>query len=149
VDQLLQRRKRDEKHPVKTESRLLQRGRESYKNVDEEALALLRGLEYAAVQRNRGIDAILKEDLNGMPIPARVQRANETILEAANRLYKAARSKNAPVMFVIATQRGGYFEFEDQFPSNIVIVDAPGLSIVDALAQIKNECVVQDGGDTR
>ena len=66
-------------------------------------------------------------------------KADETILEAANRLYKAAQGKNAPVMFVIATQRGGYFEFEDQFPSNVVIVDAPALSIVDALAQIKDE----------
>ena len=128
--------------PIKTESRLIQKGRESYRNADQEALALLRGLEYAAVQRNKGIDAILKDDVNGLPVPVYVQRANETILEAANRLYKAARGKNAPVMFVIAMQRGGYFEFENQFPLNVVIVDAPALSIVDALAQIKNECVV-------
>jgi len=123
-------------HPIKTESRLLQRGRSSYRNADEEALSLLRGLEYAPVQRNKGIDAILKYDLNGRPILVRVQRANETILGAANRLYRAARDKNAAAMFVVATQRGGYLEFENQFPPDVVIVDAPALSISDTLAEL-------------
>lgn len=127
------------KHPVRTESKLLQQGRSSYKSADEEALSLLRGLEYVPVQRNKGIDAILKDGLNGMPIPIRVQRASETILEAANSLYKAARSKDAPVMFVIATQRGGYFEFDNQFPPGVVIVDAPALSISETLAQLKDD----------
>lgn len=126
------------KNPIKTESSLFQQGRSSYENADEEALSLLHGLEYAPVQRNKGIDAILKDDLNSKPILIRVQRANETILEAANYLYKAARGKNAAMMFVVATQRGGYFEFENQFPPGVVIVDAPALSISQTLAQLKN-----------
>jgi site-specific DNA-methyltransferase (adenine-specific) len=126
------------KNPIKTESSLFQQGRSSYENANEEALSLLHGLEYAPVQRNKGIDAILKDDLNGKPILIRVQRANETILEAANYLYKAARGKNAAMMFVVATQRGGYFEFENQFPPGVVIVDAPALSISQTLAQLKN-----------
>jgi site-specific DNA-methyltransferase (adenine-specific) len=123
--------------PVKTESRLFQQGRESYRNADKEVLALLRGLEYAPVQRNRGIDAVLKNDLNGKPILVRVQRPGETILEAANRLYKASKGKRAAAKFVIATQRGGYFEFENQFPPDITIIDAPALAITDSLAQFK------------
>ncbi len=123
--------------PVKTQSRLLQQGRETYKNADEEALALLRGLEYAPVQRNNGIDAVLKDDLKGNPILVRVQRPGETILEAANRLYAASRDKRAAAMFVIATQRGGYFEFEGQFPPNVTIIEAPALTIADSLSQFK------------
>jgi site-specific DNA-methyltransferase (adenine-specific) len=126
------------KQPVKTESRLLQQGRDSYKNADKEALSLLCGLEYAPVQRNKGIDAVLKNDLNGKPILVRVQRPDETILEAAHRLYKASKGKRAGAMFVIAIQRGGYFEFENQFPPDVTIIDAPALSIVDTLTQFKH-----------
>jgi site-specific DNA-methyltransferase (adenine-specific) len=125
-------------HPVRTESRLLQQGRDSYRNADEEALSLLRGLEYAPVQRNRGIDAVLKNDLKGKPILVRVQRPGETILEAANRLYKASKGKRAAATFVIATQRGGYFEFENQFPPNVIIINAPALAISDSLAQLRH-----------
>jgi len=124
--------------PVKTESRLLQQGRGSYRNADEKVLSLLCGLEYAPVQRNRGIDAVLKNDLNGRPILVRVQRPDETILEAANRLYKASKGKRAAAKFVIATQRGSYFEFENQFPPDIIIIDAPALAITDSLVQFKH-----------
>lgn len=124
--------------PVKTESRLLQQGRDSYRNADEEVLSLLHGVEYAPVQRNKGIDAVLKKDLNGKPILVRVQRADESILEAANRLYKASKRKSAAAMFVIATQRGGYFEFENQFPPGVTIIDAPALAITDSLAQFNH-----------
>jgi len=124
-------------HPVKTESRLLRQGRDAYRNADEEALALLCGLEYAPVQRNSGIDAILKNDLNGKPILVRIQRPDETILEAAHHLHKASRGKSAAALFVIATQRGGYFEFENQFPPNITIIDAPALAITDSLSQFQ------------
>jgi site-specific DNA-methyltransferase (adenine-specific) len=124
--------------PVKTESRLLQQGRSSYKNADEEALSLLRGLEYVPVQRNKGIDAILKNGLDGNPILVRVQRPDETILEAANCLYKASKGKRAAALFVVATQRGGYFEFENQFPPNVTIVNAPALAISDSLAQLED-----------
>lgn len=124
--------------PVKTESRLLEQGRESYKNADEEALALLRGLDYAPVQRNSGIDAVLKDDVAGKPILVRVQRPEETILETANCLYKAARGKNAAALFVIATQRGGYFEIEGQLPPTVTIIEAPALAIADSLDQFKD-----------
>jgi len=137
-DDALEITRRRLEHPVRTESRLVQQGRSSYRNADEEALALLRGLEYAPVQRNKGIDAILKNDLSGRPILVRVQRDNETILEAANRLHRAAKGKNAAAMFVVAIQRGGYFEFDNQFPPDVIVVDAPALSISGTLARIKN-----------
>lgn len=90
------------------------------------------------MQRNQGIDAILKNDINGRPILVRVQRANETILEAANRLYRASRDKNAAAMFVVATQKGGYFEFEAQFPPGVDVIKAPALAILEALTRLEN-----------
>jgi site-specific DNA-methyltransferase (adenine-specific) len=41
--------------PSKTESDLLKLGREAYRTTDEEALALLKGLDIVPVQRNKGI----------------------------------------------------------------------------------------------
>lgn len=124
--------------PVKTESQLLQQGRDAYATADEEALSLLRGLEYVPVQRNKGIDAILKNDLDGKPVLIRVQRPAETLLEAANLLAKAARGKQAAALFVVATQRGGYFELDDQFPGNITVINAPALAVAEMLEQVKN-----------
>src|SRR5262249_12109144 len=43
---------------VRSSSRLMEVGREAYRNADEVVLALLQGLEYVPIQRNNGIDAI-------------------------------------------------------------------------------------------
>ncbi len=125
------------KTKIKTESHLLKRGRDSYKNADEDVLTLLNGVEYAAVQRNKGIDAILKDDVNGCPIPVRIQRDTETILDAATRLYNAAKTKNAPVMFLIATKKGGYFPMMASFPPRVKIINAPSLSILEILEKLQ------------
>ncbi|MBW8010465.1 MAG: site-specific DNA-methyltransferase [Chloroflexi bacterium] len=124
--------------PTKTESRLIQRGRDAYKNADEESLHLLRGMKYAPVQRNKGIDAILSSDVHGKPILVRIQRSNETILDAAQYLYRASQGKNAGAMFVIAIKKGGYIEFEDQFPPNIKVINAPAIEISEVLDQLIN-----------
>ncbi len=124
-------------HPIRTESRLMQQGRDSYKNADKESLVLLRGLEYAPVQRNKGIDAILSTDVGGKPILVRIQRPNETILDAAQYLYRASQGKNAAAMFVVATRKGGYFEIDNQFPPNVEVINSPAIEISEVLVQLK------------
>lgn len=125
-------------NPIRTESRLLQVGRDAYKNADEESLMLLRGLEFAPVQRNKGIDAVLRSDIGGRPILIRVQRLDETILDAAWCLYQAAKGKNAAAMFVVATKRGGYFDFDDQFPPGVVVINAPSIEIIQAVESLSS-----------
>ena len=61
------------KHPVLSTSDVLKNGRNSFKKSDDKLLAWLFGINYAAVQRNQGIDAILEDDLWGRPILARFQ----------------------------------------------------------------------------
>lgn len=116
-------------NPVKTESALLANGREAYRKSDDSLLSLLRGVKYAPVQRNSGIDAILQEGINRTPVPVRVQREHETILEAAYKLYNASKDKGADVMFLVAISEVGYFEFNDDLPQGVVVIDSPGLSI--------------------
>jgi site-specific DNA-methyltransferase (adenine-specific) len=114
---------------VRSNSRLLEMGREAYQNADETVLALLQGLEYVPIQRNKGIDAILKQGFAGGPVPIRVQRAGETILDAALKLSRAALGKGAKLMFVVALVQGGSFAFADELPPGVIVVEAPVLGI--------------------
>ena len=117
------------KNPVRSKSTLLTKGRDAYRNADETLLSMLLGVKYVPVQRNSGIDAFLKEGIEGTPVPIRVQRENETILEAAHKLYKASRYKGAKLMLLVAISEGGYFQFDDDLPEGVVIIDSPKLSI--------------------
>ncbi len=122
--------------PVRSGTNLLKSGRDAYRTADEEALALLRGLDIVPVQRNKGINAFLKDDIDGS-IPIRVHRLDETIPEAAAQLYKAAKSKGAPLMFRIATKSGGYFPFANELPSEVRVIEGPALSVGKSLERFK------------
>ena len=126
------------RNPIKSESALLIKGRNAYRNADENLLSTLHGVKYVPVQRNSGIDAILKEGVDGTPVPMRVQRENETILEGAHKLYKASRHKGARVMLLIAISEGGYFQFEDDLPEGVVVIDSLRLSVDKCLTRFKS-----------
>lgn len=89
------------------------------------------------MHRNSGIDAILRQEFDGGPVPIRVQRPGETLLDAALKLSKAAVGKGAKVMFVVASSRGGCFEFADQLPTGVVAVESPALGINDHLSRMR------------
>lgn len=126
-------------NPIKTESNLLKKGRNSYKNAQKELLSVLYGLDYVPVHRNKGIDAILKTDIQGEPILIKIQRPTETVLEAANLLHKASVDKNAGALFLVATQKGGYFELGAYFPEDVIILDSPALLVLDALQKVEKD----------
>lgn len=127
-------------HPVKTNSLLLQLGRDSYETADKSALQLLQGIGYVAVHRNKGMDAILKESVGGKPVPVRVQRENESVHEAARKLHRASRTKNAETMFLIATtERDSPQLLNEELPPGVIVVHAPAFSIATLLAQRARE----------
>jgi site-specific DNA-methyltransferase (adenine-specific) len=127
------------REPVRSQSRLLELGRDAYRNADEVVLSVLQGLEFVPVQRNSGIDVILKQSFQGGPVPIRVQRPGETLLDAAQKLFKASAGKGAKVMFVVAATRGGAFDFTGDLPVGVVVVDSPALSIKEQLSLLKSE----------
>ena len=114
---------------VKSESNLLNHGRDAYRNADEDALSFLKGLNYVPVQRNSGIDAILREGLHGSPITVRVQREDETTFEAAYKLYHASKDKNVLVMFLVSIRRLDRSLLEDNLPPGVILIDTPASSI--------------------
>jgi site-specific DNA-methyltransferase (adenine-specific) len=122
---------------ARSNSRLLEVGREAYRNADDVALALLQGLEFVPVHRNSGIDALLKQQFEGGPIPVRVQRRGETLMDAAQNLARAAAGKGAKLMFVVALARGGCLDFTGDLPLGVVAVDSPALGIRDHLEGLK------------
>ena len=114
---------------IKTESALLNKGRSSYINVDEKSLAILTGLDILPVQRNAGIDALLKRNYLSKPVPIRVQREHETLLDAATKLSAAAKKKGAEIAFLVATNQTQDlldFRFENCI---IKIINSPALEI--------------------
>lgn len=124
--------------PVKTDSNLLKNGVESYKNADSEMLSVLNGIPHTPVQRNNGVDAFLEATFRGVPIPVRVQRQGETIVEAASALYKAARSKNAARMIMIAIEDHPSL-FKTGLPEGVIVVPSVALSIRKTLSKMKDE----------
>lgn len=121
---------------AKTESRIVINGRDSYRQTDHLIHSLLRGLDYVPVQRNSGIDAILKSGVNGAPVTIRAQRDGETALEAARKLHKASKSKGAELMFLIATSdsANGCLGFGNEFPDGVVVIDSPAKAISERLS---------------
>ncbi|MEW6348149.1 MAG: DNA methyltransferase [Thermodesulfobacteriota bacterium] len=125
-------------NPEKSESNLLEKGRESYINADQEILRLLDGISFVPVQRNRGIDAILRDDVNGHPILVRIQRPHESLLDAANLLFKAAKGKSAAILFLVITNKEGLLFAESQMFPEITLVDAPSLIMKEIISRRKN-----------
>lgn len=87
-----------------TESDVLNKGSESYIEKSKEELAILETLNAIPVQRNAGIDGFLKEQINGNPVPIKIQSKNETLQDAIEKLEKASLNKNYEYKIVIQTQ---------------------------------------------
>ena len=120
--------------PFKTSSELLRKGRESYVQSDGDALASLHGLPIIPVQRNRGIDAILKIAAGENPVLIRVQRHGESVMDAAEMLHKAGQSKQPATLVLIATdsqQPAGLF---DMLPADVLLVNSTVSELAERLA---------------
>jgi site-specific DNA-methyltransferase (adenine-specific) len=121
------------KQPIKTSSELLRKGRDAYVESDEEALAYLHGLQIVAVQRNRGIDAIIKTPPGENPVLIRVQRQGELLLDAAEQLHRAGLSKQPATLILIATdetQSAGLF---DLLPTGVTVVNSTRKEVMELL----------------
>jgi len=108
-------------NPIKTESNLLKKGRESYINADKEALSLLSGIPFNPIHRNKGIDAILVEQFENTPVLVRVQKGNETLSEAASLLLNAKKKKQSKKVILIQTHTNDLFDELEPFDGLIVL----------------------------
>ena len=90
-------------NPIKSESKLLQNGKESYLNQDDEVIEILEQINAVPVQRNKGIDGFLRLNGSMVPIPVKIQKESETIDEAVQYLIKACQTNNYTKKILIKT----------------------------------------------
>jgi site-specific DNA-methyltransferase (adenine-specific) len=90
-------------NPIKSESNLLKKGKEAYNNVNNLVEKFLYGIDYIPVHRNSGIDAILKTTYENSPILIKIQRDDETLEDAINKLANASKIKQSKKAFLIRT----------------------------------------------
>jgi site-specific DNA-methyltransferase (adenine-specific) len=114
-------------NPTKTDSSLLKSGRVSYLPKEVQVHRHLAALDYVPIARNKGIDGILKDEIDGRPVLIRVQRANEALEEAASSLKRAARGKGNPVLIVVRTHQTNHTLFDEEFDKEF---DEEGLTDV-------------------
>lgn len=121
-------------NPIKSESNLLKNGKESYKNVNILVEKFLHDIEYVPVQRNCGIDAILKETYQNSPILIRIQKEHETLEEAIKQLQKAVKVKNSKKAFLIRTNDiKSLFEY-DKDDHRIEIINSTSYGLKEVLS---------------
>jgi site-specific DNA-methyltransferase (adenine-specific) len=111
-------------NPIKSESNLLKNGKESYKNSDLLVEKILHDIDYIPVQRNRGIDAILKKTYQNSPILVRIQKKDETLQEAIKKLTNAIKVKHSKKSFLIRTNDIESLLEYDMVDTKIEIINA-------------------------
>jgi site-specific DNA-methyltransferase (adenine-specific) len=109
--------------PMRSESALLVRGREAYRAAGAELLAELGDLELVPVQRNRGMDAILRAQVAGSTVALRVQRAGEALEDAAALLLRAGRAARCGRMVLVA-RSGLAPERSPEWPEQLIVIQS-------------------------
>lgn len=105
--------------PVKSESHLLKVGEAAYRTKTATELAILNQFDCIIVQRNKGIDAILKRHYANAPVAIKVQKDSESFPEALSLLTKAAKKKRCVYSVLITSEEDWEVNY---IPENVVIL---------------------------
>ena len=127
---------------IVSDSNLLKKGADSYIAKSDKELGLLKAIGAVPVQRNAGIDGFLKEQINGKPIPVRIQKDFETLDDTIRALDGSTQAKKSDVKIIIQTNdTRGLF----QLNTNAVILPSNELIIKEKLQRIT--MYIGNGGD--
>jgi len=115
-------------NPMKTKSDLLRKGKADYLNKNEYETAILKNLDAFPVQRNSGIDGFLKTNYLGKPVAVKIQKENEELNLAINKLLGASRKRGCKLSLLIKTSRDlSFIDFNKH--SDLIIIDSYDLII--------------------
>ena len=108
------------KNPIKTESKLLKKGKNFYETKNEKELKILEYLNCDIVQRNKGLDGIVKRKNDKGLIGVKIQKDTETLKEAIESLRAVTEKKKFSFSILIKTKP----EVEDfKIPEGIKIME--------------------------
>lgn len=130
--------------PARTESALLKTGSAAYLTKSEQELAILRQFGCDIVQRNRGIDAILKRHCLGKPVAIRLQKPDESAAEAMQLLVSAGVKKGCSFLVLVLQDNAEAAELADA-PANMIVLNSYGRELQRRLDALMNG-PLPDGG---
>lgn len=122
--------------PIKTESRLLDIGEESYLDKSDYERTILKSMDAVPVERNSGIDGFIYFD--GQHIPVKIQKYDESLEAAKRKLINASKNKNSKLMILVRTQKKiekSLFAWDDE---NVLIIDSHDFQIKELLNKFRN-----------
>ncbi|MCL2016616.1 MAG: site-specific DNA-methyltransferase [Defluviitaleaceae bacterium] len=127
-------------NPIKTTSILLEKGKNCYLTKTPTESKILASLEAIPVQRNAGIDGFLTMQ-QGRQIPIKIQKQEESLQEAKQKLMQAAKKRNYPYMVLIRTHNSlqnqlEWFSFSGN--ATIFVVDSLELSVSNWFVGLEN-----------
>lgn len=106
---------------VISESNLLAKGAKEYQEKTEKELAILQQINAFPVQRNNGIDGFLKDHIEGLPVPVKIQGEYETIEDAIEKLERACIGKGYKMKILVQTRDTGTSRLFG-FPTDVSIL---------------------------
>lgn len=121
--------------PTKTESILLKIGSKAYKTKTDREMAILQQFDCDVVQRNKGIDAILKKHYLNAPVAIKIQKNDETVAQAIRLLWDAGKKRNCSFLILIL-QTQTAIDAQFSIPSNMIILNSYELEMEGQISQI-------------
>lgn len=91
-------------NPIKTDSLLMKKGYQSYNNDNDWVTGHLLGLDFVRIHRNSGLDATLKQEVDGKIVFIKVQDKNESLEECYLKMKKSLSKKPNSIGILIQTK---------------------------------------------
>lgn len=121
--------------PTKTESTLLKVGSKAYLTKTDKEMAILQQFECDIVQRNKGIDAILKKHYLNGPVAIKIQKNDETVAQAVKLLWEAGEKRNCSFL-VLILQTQDTTDVRYSIPTNMIMLNSYELEMEEQINQI-------------
>lgn len=102
-------------------SNLLEVGLSEYLDKSDKELEILNSINALPVQRNVGIDGFLKEHFMDAPVPVKIQKHDETLEDAMQKLKKASLRKGYSMKILVQTKIDNNNRFWD-FQTDITVI---------------------------
>ena len=131
-------------NPIKTESALLIKGKSEYEQKTEEEISILKSIGAIPVQRNSGIDGFLSKNYLGKPVSIKIQKPNESIREAKDKLIKASKTKGCILKILIKTKYEEDFDITKDEDGYLFIIDKYNVSLEQIFNKLKKHNVIND-----
>ena len=120
-----------------TDSERLNKGLGSYIEKSKREMAILESVGAIPVQRNAGIDGFLKEQINGKPVPVKIQGRYESLDDAIEKLEKASLKQKYALKILVQTKKTGVRRLFGM-QSNVKIIKSMDLLIKEETEDCKD-----------